>query len=82
MVPPIKIGSRKSPLALAQVEEILTALKPVPIYQLITYATTGDKDKITPLTKRPADDFFTDALDNALLLKEIDIAIHSAKDIH
>ncbi len=77
----INVGSRKSPLALVQVKEIFDVLKPVPKYELITFDTAGDKDKITALSTRPADDFFTDALDQALLNSQIDIAIHSAKDL-
>ena len=78
---PIKVGSRKSPLALAQVKEIFEYFKPTPAYELITLYTAGDKDKITALSTRPADDFFTDTLDQALLNKQIDVAIHSAKDL-
>ncbi len=77
----IKVGSRKSPLALAQVKEVFDALKPVQSYELITFHTAGDKDKVTALSTHPADDFFTDTLDQALLAKQIDIAVHSAKDL-
>ncbi len=48
---------------------------------IVTFKTAGDKDKTTPLTEQPADNFFTDTLDEALLKGEIDIAIHSAKDL-
>ncbi|MBF0503883.1 MAG: hydroxymethylbilane synthase [Candidatus Omnitrophica bacterium] len=80
---PIKIASRSSPLALAQVEEIIQSLKLLGTnvnYTLLKYETAGDKDKTTPLTTSP-DNFFTDAIDHALLSKEADIAIHSAKDL-
>ena len=50
-------------------------------YELITFATQGDVDQKTPLTSNPADDFFTDTLDEALLNKQIDVAVHSAKDL-
>ena len=50
-------------------------------YEIVTYATAGDKDKTTPLTMKGQDNFFTDALDQALLDKKIDIAVHSAKDL-
>ncbi|HLD88379.1 MAG TPA: uroporphyrinogen-III C-methyltransferase [Candidatus Omnitrophota bacterium] len=81
----IRIGSRSSRLALAQVEEILRlvgAYGHTPLqYELITFKTQGDKDKTTPLTRQPGDDFFTDTLDQALLEGSIDIAVHSAKDL-
>lgn len=45
------------------------------------YVTGGDMDRKTPLTESPADDFFTDRLDQALLAGEVDAAVHSAKDV-
>ena len=80
----LTIGSRDSQLAKAQVKEVfdLLAQKGVrPNYTFTTYHTQGDKDKITSLTTNPADDFFTDTLDKAVLSGEIDVAIHSAKDL-
>jgi len=78
------IGSRDSRLAKIQVEEVLFLLAQEKVHFNIEqkfYETKGDKDKITPLTMNPADDFFTDTLDEALLNNEIDVAIHSAKDL-
>ncbi len=40
----------------------------------------GTRIKLHPLTKS-RDDFFTDAIDQALLEGKADIAIHSAKDL-
>jgi len=80
---PIKIASRSSPLALVQVDEIIRELKTKGLvfdYQLIKFETAGDKDKKTPLTNS-RDDFFTDAIDQALLDGKAAIAIHSAKDL-
>ena len=80
----IKIGSRGSPLALKQVEEIYSLFKREGVYfdsEVFKYATRGDVDKVTALSTNPADNFFTDTLDTALLKKEIDLAIHSAKDL-
>ncbi|MDO8674793.1 MAG: uroporphyrinogen-III C-methyltransferase [Candidatus Omnitrophota bacterium] len=81
----LKIGSRSSRLALAQVKEIVRLVEAQNSaslqYQLITYTTAGDRDKKTSLTRQPGDDFFTDTLDQALLKGDIDIAVHSAKDL-
>ena len=80
----IKIGSRASKLALVQVEEVRSLLKEKGIkisFARRTYSTRGDQNKTVSLTASPADDFFTDALDTALLNNEIDAAIHSAKDL-
>jgi len=80
----IKIGSRQSRLAQAQVQEILELLTAKDVrleFDLKTYQTAGDKDKIIALTENMQDDFFTDTIDEAILKGEIDIAVHSAKDI-
>lgn len=80
----IKVGSRASRLAVVQVDEVLALLKAQGISvecERRTYATTGDKDKTTSLATGAADDFFTDTLDIAVLNREVDIAVHSAKDL-
>ena len=82
MISSIKIGSRKSRLAKIQVQEILSLLENLSFsYELVHLTTQGDSDKKTSLTTNPADNFFTNTLDEALLQKQIDIAIHSAKDL-
>lgn len=81
MKSPIKIGARSSKLALAQTEEILRLLGQKVDHEILTYKTRGDKDKVTLLTTNPGDDFFTDTIDEALLKGEIDVAVHSAKDV-
>ena len=81
MILPIKIGSRASKLAIAQVREIIRLLGGDIPYELVVFETRGDKDKITPLTAQPADNFFTDALDEALIKGAIQVAVHSAKDL-
>jgi hydroxymethylbilane synthase len=80
----IKVGSRKSPLALGQVEEVFDALKRQGIflpYEIIGMDTPGDLDKQTPISEIEGSDFFTRELDRALFQKEIDCAVHSAKDL-
>ena len=79
----IRIATRSSPLALAQIEEIVLDLKAQGTefaHQVLKFETTGDTDKTTPLTES-RDDFFTDTIDQALLESKADIAIHSAKDL-
>ncbi len=80
----IKIGSRRSPLALVQVQEVIGLLKRKGIRlstQLVPFTTAGDRDRVTSLTSNPADDFFTDTIDRALIQGKIDLAVHSAKDL-
>lgn len=81
MANPIKVGSRKSSLALAQVKEVIDSLKTITPFEITTFDTAGDRDKTTSLTSKPSENFFTDALDQALLRHDIDVAIHSAKDL-
>ncbi|NQU94701.1 MAG: hydroxymethylbilane synthase [Candidatus Omnitrophica bacterium] len=79
-----KIGTRTSPLALKQVEEILNALNDAGTSlkaEIVGIDTCGDKDKFTPISYIEGEDFFTKEIDQALLLGEIDFAVHSAKDV-
>jgi len=81
----IVVCARDSPLSKAQVEEVLLALRPfypsgvcfVPKY----IKTRGDLDKSTSLRTLEKSDFFTKEIDETLLGKRCDVAIHSAKDL-
>jgi hydroxymethylbilane synthase len=75
----MKVGARSSPLSRAQVEEVQNELGLN--FEVIWTTTTGDRDKITSLRDLEKSDFFTKELDLMLLRGEIDIAIHSAKDL-
>ncbi len=79
-----RIGTRTSPLALKQVEEIVSLIKrfhPEFTYEILVMETTGDKDKTTPIWMIEGTDFFTKEIDEALLEGGIDLAVHSAKDL-
>jgi len=43
--------------------------------------TSGDRDKITPISDIEGNDFFTAEIDEVLLRGDIDFAVHSAKDL-
>ncbi|MCM8784939.1 MAG: hydroxymethylbilane synthase [Candidatus Omnitrophica bacterium] len=78
----IRIGSRPSKLALKQVEEVIEKLGVCDIrFEILTYNTSGDIDKNTPISEVEGTDFFTDMIEKALLNGEIDMAVHSAKDL-
>ncbi len=80
----IRIGTRPSPLALKQVEEIIKLLNridPHQKFEIIEIETTGDREKETPLEKLEGTDFFTREIERALINREIDLAVHSAKDL-
>ena len=78
----IRIGTRKSKLALWQarkVQEELNALGQ--ISELVLIESEGDKVLDTPLPLIGGKGVFTKALDDALILGKIDLAVHSHKDI-
>ena len=80
----LRVASRKSPLALIQVREVFELLEKTGArqpFEILTFDTAGDRDQTTPLTLQPADDFFTDTIDQAVMAGVADIGIHSAKDI-
>lgn len=80
----IRVGSRKSPLALKQVEEVLGRLRefhPDIKTEIVGIDTYGDKDKITPISQIEGTDFFTREIEEALLNNKIDFAVHSSKDL-
>ena len=78
------IGSRGSELALWQsrwVMSELSRLSPSTKFELIIIKTTGDKILDAPLSKIGDKGLFTKELESALLKQEIDIAVHSLKDV-
>jgi hydroxymethylbilane synthase len=64
-------------------EEIEQALLPFspPAFLKVFVDTAGDRDKTSSLRPLEKTNFFTDAIDEALLKGEIDVAVHSAKDL-
>ncbi|MCH8567324.1 MAG: hydroxymethylbilane synthase [Balneolales bacterium] len=78
----IKIGTRDSVLATWQAEHVAAKLKSNGfITELVFIKTEGDRVLDTPLPLMGGKGVFTKALDDALLAGEIDIAVHSFKDI-
>lgn len=72
-------GARSSPLSRAQVEEIKQEFGL--FFDVLWVETVGDLDKETSLREMEKTDFFTRELDQLLLGRKIDAAIHSAKDL-
>ncbi len=80
----IRIGSRGSPLALAQTEEVVERLRrlvPECSVTVVPIVTTGDRDRATSLTVLGGSGVFAKELHEALLAGTIDLAVHSAKDL-
>ncbi len=85
-MPRIKIGTRGSPLALAQAREtrerLIAAhgLAPSDI-EIVTITTTGDMIKDRPLSEIGGKGLFTKEIEEALLSGAIHLAVHSMKDL-
>ncbi len=78
----LRIGTRKSKLALWQANFVKERLEERGYrveLQLIT--TTGDKILDSPLAKIGGKGLFVKEIEEALLRKEIDLAVHSLKDV-
>jgi hydroxymethylbilane synthase len=78
----IKIGTRGSKLALWQANHVKAMLESNGFAaELVLYTTTGDLQQSKPLHEIGDVGLFTKALDDAMLRGEIDVAVHSAKDL-
>ena len=80
----ICIGTRGSKLALWQAEFIKSELKrlyPGQEIELITLKTTGDKILDVPLAMIGGKGLFVKEIEEALLRRDVDIAVHSMKDV-
>jgi hydroxymethylbilane synthase len=83
---PLRLGTRRSPLALAQAEEArdrLCAAQGWPLegVELVPVLASGDRVQDRPLAEIGGKALWTKELDAWLLAGEIDFAVHSAKDI-
>ncbi len=83
---PLKIGTRGSPLALAQAHETRRRLMsafdlPDAAFEIVVIKTTGDRVLDRPLKEIGGKGLFTREIEDALLSGGIDIAVHSMKDM-
>ena len=83
---PLKIGTRGSPLALAQAHETRNRLRmahglPEAAFEVVVIRTTGDRVTDRPLGQIGGKGLFTKEIEEALLSGQIDIAVHSMKDM-
>lgn len=84
MLKKIRIGTRKSPLALWQayyVRDAISRFHPDVQVDLVEIVSAGDKHLETPLAKIGGKGLFLKELETALLENEVDIAVHSMKDV-
>ncbi len=81
---PIRIATRKSPLALWQAEHVADALRrahPGLTVEILGMSTQGDKILDTPLAKIGGKGLFVKELEQRMLGGDADIAVHSMKDV-
>jgi hydroxymethylbilane synthase len=80
----IRIATRKSPLALWQthhVRDALCRIYPELQVELVEMTTQGDKILDAPLAKIGGKGLFVKELENGLFEGQVDIAVHSMKDV-
>lgn len=80
----VRIGSRGSKLALWQanhVRDLLAARYPEANISIVIIKTTGDKILDQSLSKIGGKGLFTKEIEDALLKRKIDLAVHSLKDL-
>jgi hydroxymethylbilane synthase len=83
---PLVIGTRGSPLALAQAQQVRDRLAaahglPSEWIKLEVIRTTGDTIRDRPLTEAGGKGLFTKEIEEALIAGTVDLAVHSAKDM-
>jgi hydroxymethylbilane synthase len=81
-----RIGTRGSPLALAQAAEVRARLMaahglPESAFEVVVIRTSGDRIQDRPLSEAGGKGLFTKEIEEALLDRRIDLAVHSAKDL-
>ncbi len=82
----LRIGTRGSPLALAQAHETRDRLMAMhdlseDCFEIVVIKTSGDMIQDRPLSQVGGKGLFTREIEDALLALEIDIAVHSMKDM-
>jgi len=81
---PLRLGTRGSRLALWQahrVRDLLLALPGAPEVRIVEISTSGDRIQNVALSQVGGRDFFTKDIEDALLGGEVDLAVHSFKDL-
>jgi hydroxymethylbilane synthase len=81
---PLTLGTRGSRLALRQAELTLSQLRerhPDAQFELRVVQTAGDRDRTRPISTIGDKGVFVRAIEYSLLVGEIDLAVHSLKDV-
>src|SRR3712207_1049067 len=86
MMQTLRLGTRGSPLALAQARMVATALRDThgwgpEAIEIVAITTTGDQVRDRPLAEIGGKGLWTKELDRALMEGLIDLSVHSMKDV-
>lgn len=80
----LKVGTRRSPLALAQTHYIIDLVRarhPEVEFEVCTIATMADKDRVSEFHQFGIVGIFSVEHEEQLISKEVDIVVHSLKDL-
>ncbi|KAF5281532.1 hypothetical protein FQA39_LY05067 [Lamprigera yunnana] len=80
----VRVGSRKSELALIQTGHVISLLKEIhreKSFEIVTMSTLGDQILDKPLPKIGEKSLFTRELETALITGVVDLVVHSLKDL-
>ncbi|GBG96688.1 hydroxymethylbilane synthase [Lactococcus termiticola] len=80
----IKVGTRKSPLAMKQTELVIKQmieLQPELEVEIVGISTQGDRDQVSHLAEIGGKGIFVKEVEKQLLEGKIDLAVHSLKDM-
>lgn len=81
-MPSIRVGTRGSPLALIQARMFCERLEQLGFEsEVVEIESEGDRDRVTPLREIRKKGIFSSTLNDKVISKEIDLAVHSAKDL-
>lgn len=78
------VGTRGSPLALAQTNQVIDSLRkytPTIRYEVVPIRTRGDETQDLGTIPSEGKSIYTKEIEEALIERQIDIAIHSMKDL-
>ncbi len=78
----LRLGTRESRLALWQARHVADRLAANDVaVEIVPIGTSGDRDLSRPIASLPSDSPFADDIEAALRAGEIDLAVHSLKDL-
>jgi hydroxymethylbilane synthase len=78
----VRVGTRGSRLAITQAERALSSLRAPGIeLAIVPITTAGDRDRSRPFGEIGSRGVFVKEIEEALLERRVDVAVHSAKDL-